>query len=187
MTTTTVTQQQIDQLVPVGSWSVDPVHSTAGFEVEHNGISIFRGGFDDISVDLVAGEDGISLTGAARVESIDVRQSEQLRAHLLSPEFFDAERHPEIRFEASDLRIEDGHVVVHGDLTVKGTTKPVEARGSLRGPVVGPDRSERIAVDLETVVDRTEFGLGWNMELPDGRKVLGEDVTLVVHLELVKA
>jgi polyisoprenoid-binding protein YceI len=186
MTTSTITQQQIDELIPAGSWTVDPVHSTASFEVEHNAIATFRGGFDDISVDLAAGEDGISLTGAARVESIDVREPEQLRAHLLSPEFFDAERYPEIRFAASDLRIEDGQIVVHGDLTIKTVTKPVEARGTLRGPVVGPDGNERIAVDLETVVDRTEFGLGWNMELPDGRRVLGDDVKLIVHLELVK-
>ena len=108
MTTTTIAQEQSDHPVPVGSWSVDPVHSNAGFEVEHNGVSVFRGGFGDISVELVTDQDGISLTGAARVESIDVKEPEQLRAHLLSPEFFDADRHPEIRFEAGDLRIEDG-------------------------------------------------------------------------------
>jgi polyisoprenoid-binding protein YceI len=180
---TTATQTKI----PAGTYGIDAVHSSAAFEVTHNEISTFRGTFGDVDATLESSNDGIKLTGAVKVESIDV-DYEDLRAHLLSPEFFDAERHPEVRFASSDVAIgDDGAVELRGELTINTTTKPIEAGGEVKGPVVGPDNNEHIALDFETVVDRHDFGMGWNMDLPDGRKVLGDDVTLIVHLELIQA
>ena len=173
-----------ETILPKGSWKADPVHSSVGFSVKHMGAGTFRGSFDDyeVSLDLVDGEP--RLTGTAKVESVDVKD-ENLKGHLLSPEFFDAERHPEISFVARDVRAESDGIAVEGDLTVKGITKPVEARGSISGPVEGPQGAgHRLGVDLETVVDRHDFGLDWNADLPDGGKVLGDEVTLTVHLEL---
>jgi polyisoprenoid-binding protein YceI len=171
-------------ILPKGSWKADPVHSSVGFSVKHMGAGTFRGSFDeyDVSLDLVDGEP--RLTGTAKVESVDVKD-ENLKGHLLSPEFFDAERHPEISFVARDVQQSGDGIVVEGDLTVKGITKTVEARGSISGPVEGPEGAgHRLGVDLETVVDRHDFGLDWNADLPDGGKVLGDEVTLTVHLEL---
>jgi polyisoprenoid-binding protein YceI len=170
-------------ILPEGAWKSDPVHSSVGFSVRHTA-GTFRGGFDDyeVSLELIDGEP--RLTGAVRVESVDVKD-ENLKGHLLSPEFFDAERHPEITFAARDVREDAGGIVVEGDLTVKGNTKSVEARGSFNGPVaVTGGGGQRIGLDLETVVDRHDFGLDWNADLPDGQKMLGDDVTLTVHLEL---
>jgi polyisoprenoid-binding protein YceI len=180
MTTATLTK------IPAGTYGIDTVHSSAAFEVTHNQISTFRGTFGDVDAQLVAGDNAFKLTGAVKVESIDV-EYEDLRAHLLSPEFFDAERHPEVRYTSSELEIgDDDAVQLHGDLTINTVTKPIEARGQVKGPVVGPDNNDRIALDFETVVDRHDFGMGWNMDLPDGRKVLGDDVKLIVHLELIR-
>jgi polyisoprenoid-binding protein YceI len=172
------------RILPEGAWKSDPVHSSVGFSVKHMGAGTFRGSFNDydVSLNLVDGEP--RLVGAAKVESVDVKD-ENLKGHLLSPEFFDAERHPEITFVTRDVRESDDGVVVEGDLTVKGTTRTVEARGSISGPVAAPNGGHRIGIDLETVVDRHDFGLDWNADLPDGGKVLGDDVTLTVHLELV--
>ena len=171
-------------ILPQGNWKADPVHSSVGFSVKHmGGAGTFRGGFDDydISLELVDGEP--LLAGRARVESVDVKD-ENLKGHLLSPEFFDAERHPEITFVARDVREGDGGIVVEGELTVKGNTRTVEAQGSFNGPITAPGGGQRIGFDLQTVVDRNDFGLDWNADLPDGQKMLGDDVTLTAHLEL---
>jgi polyisoprenoid-binding protein YceI len=171
-------------ILPKGDWKSDPIHSSVGFSVKHMGAGTFRGSFDDYGVSLSEVDGGARLSGSARVESVDVKD-ENLKGHLLSPEFFDAERHPEITFVTRNAREESDGIVVEGDLTVKGITRTVEAHGAISGPVEGPPGAgNRIGVDLETVVDRHDFGLDWNADLPDGGKVLGDDVTLTVHLEL---
>jgi len=171
--------------IPTGAWKSDPIHSEVGFAIRHIA-GTFRGRFDDFDVELNVDGPEPHLSGAVRVESVQVRD-ESLHGHLLSPDFFDAERHPELRFESSALRVEgDGGVVVEGELTLKGTTKPVEARGAIAEPLTGPDGNERIGLDLETTVDRTERGLDWNTALPQGGMLLGDTVTITVHLELVK-
>jgi polyisoprenoid-binding protein YceI len=180
---TTATQHQ---QIPTGTWTIDPIHSTVAFEVTHMGVSTFRAGFGDVDAALTATDDGVRLYGAAKVESIGIDEP-QFRGHVLSPEFFDVERFPEIRFEADDIQIgEGGELVVEGDLTIKDTTRRVEARGRIVGPTEGPDGSGRLGITLETVVDRTDYGLGWNMDLPDGKVVLANDVTLTIQLELVQ-
>jgi polyisoprenoid-binding protein YceI len=180
---TTATQTK----VPTGTYVPDGVHSSAAFEVTHNEISTFRGTFGAVDATLESSDDGIKLSGAVKAETIDVDYPD-LRAHLLSPEFFDVQRHPEMRFTSNEVEIaEDGSLELRGELTINDTTNPIEARGAIKGPVVGPDDKDHLAVDLETIVNRHDYGMGWNMDLPDGRKVLGDDVKLIVHLELVRS
>ena len=170
--------------IPAGTWKIDPVHSTASFEVEHNGFSLFRTSFREVDATLTAGDE-TSLAGSVAVESIDVSQPD-FRAHLMSPEFFDAARHPHIEFSSDDLSVADGEVNLRGKLTVAGKSRPVEAAGALRGPLTDPLGNERIALSLRATVHRHDYGIGWNMDLPNGKKVLGDDVTLVVELELIQ-
>ena len=168
--------------VPSGTWTVDRVHSSIGFEVEHV-VSTFRGRFEDYDAQLVDGK----LVGTVAVPSVKV-YDENLEAHLQSPDFFDAQLHPELRFESRELAIdEDGTVTLEGDLTIKGITKPVTARGRYVDVTTDPAGGARIGLALETTVDRREFGLEWNAPLPKGGLVLGNDVTLTVALELVRA
>jgi polyisoprenoid-binding protein YceI len=168
--------------VPAGTWTVDRVHSTIGFEVEHM-VSTFRGRFEDYDVQLVDGK----LAGTVTVPSIKV-YDENLEAHLQSPDFFDAQLHPELRFESSALAIdEDGTVALDGELTIKGVTRPVTGRGRYVHIDADMTGGERIGLALEATVDRREFDLNWNAPLPKGGFVLGNDVTLVVALEFVKA
>ena len=170
--------------VPTGTWAADKVHSTIGFEVEHM-VSTFRGRFEDYDAQLVDGK----LEGTVRVASVKV-YDENLEAHLQSPEFFDAQLHPELRFESRALDVEgdgDGNVRLEGDLTIKGVTKPVTASGRYVYVAADMGGGERIGLALEATVDRREFGLDWNAPLPKGGFALGNDVTLQVALELVKA
>jgi len=168
--------------VPAGTWTADKVHSTIGFEVEHM-VSTFRGDFEDYDAQLVDGK----LTGTVAVPSVKV-YDENLEAHLQSPDFFDAQLHPELRFESRELAIDDdGNVTVEGDLTIKGVTKAITAGGRYVHVEADMGGGERIGLGLETTVDRREFGLEWNAPLPKGGFVLGNDVTLTIALELVAA
>jgi polyisoprenoid-binding protein YceI len=172
--------------IPTGVWKADPVHSHVGFTVKHAVVATFRGSFADYDVTL-ANEDGEPrLYGAVRTESVEVRDP-KLAGHLLSPDFFDAERYPEITFTSGEIRTEGGELVVPGKLTIKGTTKDVESRGTIVGPVEYLAGGERVGIDLETAVDRTEYGLNWNAPLPRGGVAVENEVTLTVHLELTRA
>jgi polyisoprenoid-binding protein YceI len=170
---------------PQGTWSVDPVHSRVEFEVAHNGVQTYRGGFSDYDVRLVGSDDGsVAVEGSAKVASITGQ--DQLYDHLQSPEFFDAERHPEVKFRSTGVELGDGgELTVKGELTIRDTTREVEAEGRISGP--GPDLAGRtvVGVSLATAIDRHDFGLGWNMDLPSGEKVLGDEVSLSVSLELI--
>jgi polyisoprenoid-binding protein YceI len=171
----------IADIIAGGTWKSDPIHSSVAFAVRHMGVAPFRGGFKDFDATLVDGR----LVGAARVESIST-EDETLTGHLLSPDFFDAERHPELRFEAEEIRRDSDDVVVSGQLTLKGETKPVELRGSISGPVTDPYGNARIGLELETTIDRTDFGIDWNAELPSGGQMLADEVELTAQLELVQ-
>jgi polyisoprenoid-binding protein YceI len=172
--------------IPAGVWKSDPVHSSVGFSVGHVVVARFRGSFSEFDVTLANDGGEPRLYGAVRVESVDVRD-QTLSGHLLSPDFFDAERTPEITFTSSEISAaDDGGVVVRGRLTIKGTTKEVEARGRIAGPAEHPAGGERIGIDLEAKVDRTEFGLDWNAPLPSGGVAVEHEVTLSVQLELAR-
>ena len=179
-----MTTAQAESTIPTGTWQSDPVHSSVGFSVRH-AVGTFRGSFGEFEAAFSDASGESKLTGHVPVESVQVKE-ENLEAHLLSPEFFDRDQAPEIRFESSKVTLEDGRLVVEGELTVKGNSRGVVAEGELNGPIAGPDGNDRLGIDLETAVDRHDYGLDWNMDLPDGTKMLGDEVTLTVHLELVK-
>jgi polyisoprenoid-binding protein YceI len=172
----TATQQETT--IPAGTWASDPVHSRVGFEVKYLGVASFTGEVTDFEARLSEGE----LAGRARVSSIEVKD-ENLYAHLQSPEFFDAERHPELTFSGTP----DGEGRVAGELTIKGITRPVTLQAAVTGPVTDPYGNERYGLALEAVIDRTAFGLEWNAPLPGGGFALANDVTLKAELSLVKA
>jgi polyisoprenoid-binding protein YceI len=171
-------------LAPAGTtWAADPVHSNVAFEVEYSGVSTFRGSFRDFDATL----EGSSLAGSARVASVDVKD-EQLSGHLQSPDFFDAERNPEISFHADELALaDDGAVAGSGELTIKGVTKPVELQGRLASaPTIDPFGREKLGLTLEGKVDRNEFGISWNMPNQSGGNYLGDEVTLKADLTFVR-
>ena len=172
--------------IPQGTWTVDPVHSSASFAVKHMVVATFRGRFEDFDASLAVGEDGdTKLVGTVRADSIVVKD-ENLAGHLKSPDFFDTERYPEIGFVSTSIRRDGDELVVDGDLTIKGHTQRVEARGTITDPVVTLGDVEKVGLTIEAIVDRTAFGLNWNAPLPKGGVALANDVTLIVELELAR-
>lgn len=168
--------------VPGGTWMVDPVHSVASFSVRHMMVGTFRGEFGEIEASLTDGK----LVGKVKVASLRIKD-ERLKGHLLAPDFFDAERYPEVVFESSSLTVKDRTLTAEGTLTINGIATPVTATGRLAGPAVTLGDVEKIGLDLETSVDREAVGLQWNAPLPKGGFVLGKDVTISVTLELALA
>ncbi len=173
--------------LPVGTWQSDATHSSAGFAVKHMGISTFRGRFEHLDATLTVTEDGTArLVGDVHADSIHVKD-ENLQGHLSSPDFFDTERYPELRFVSSTIRREGDDVVLEGQMTIKDQTHPIEARGTITDPAETLGGVIKLGLTLETVVDRTRYGLSWNAPLPKGGFALAADVKLTVELELAQA
>jgi polyisoprenoid-binding protein YceI len=167
--------------VPAGTFGLDTVHSTIGFAVKYNGIAKFRSSFEKYDAALA---DGV-LTGSADVSSIAVDEP-NFKGHLLTADFFDAENAPTITFKSNDVAIaEDGTAEVKGDLTIRGVTKPVVAKGEFHA---GPDAfgNDRAQFELTTTVDRREFGINWQNQLPNGNDSLDYNVEISVSLQFVK-
>jgi len=165
-----------------GTFAADPVHSSFGFGVRYQGVSVFRGTLDDVTATLADGR----LEGTAKVESISIRTPDAFRQHVLSPEFFDVENHPELTFRSTalDLR-EDGTVVAEGELTIKGITHPVTAAGTWVAPAADAFGNTRGHLHLEATVDRLAYDMKWNMPLPSGGNALANEVALTVDIALV--
>ncbi|MBO0769147.1 MAG: YceI family protein [Solirubrobacterales bacterium] len=165
------------QIPTTGTWKIDSIHSTANFTVSHNAVGTFRAQFLGISGSL---ENGV-LSGSVPVDGIQLGLP-LFKEHLEGEGFFDKANHPTLDFKSTSLSAAaDGTVSLKGELTIKGTTKPIEATGTVRGPqeVTTADGSQanRLALDLSTTVDRREFGL----EVP---AATGWEVKVEVALEL---
>ena len=170
--------------IPVGTWTSDKVHSTFDFSARHLVVATYRGSLGDFDATLIGNEDGTArLDAAARAASVQTAD-ENLTGHLLSPDFFDAERYPEVTYTATDITRDGDHLVVRGQLSLKGVTKDITLHGEIVGPAVGFEDQQKLGVTLEGTIDRTEFGLVWNASLPTGGLVLGNEVKLVANLEL---
>ena len=176
--------ETLNRQIPAGTWSVDPIHSSVAFSITHNGVATFRSGFTSYDVELAGGESP-SLTGSVEVASVEIDEA-QLKGHLMSPDFFDTERHPALKFRSTRFDVaEDGSVRLAGELEIRGATREVEASG--RFAEIGADLggSPRLALSLETAVDRRDFGIEFNADLPSGGTVLEWEVAINVDLELV--
>ncbi len=164
-----------------GEWTFNAVHSSADFSLKYL-VAKFRGRFEELDASL---RDGV-LTGSVKVASVNVKDP-NLIGHLQSPDFFDAEQHPEISFTSKIVEIDDDSLTLDGELTMKGVTKPVHATGTVNGPTQDFMGNTRLGFTLETTIDRTDFGIDWNADLPKGGKALSNEVTLIVELEFSQA
>ncbi|HEY6962714.1 MAG TPA: YceI family protein [Gaiellaceae bacterium] len=169
---------QQETAIPTGTFVADTVHSNVAFEVPY-AVATFSGTVTDFEGSLVDGH----LEGSAKIESLQTKE-ENLQAHLMSPEFFDAERNPTVAF-SGELSRDGDKATVDGELTMKGITKPVTLTGTITGPAVDHFGATRVGLKLETTVDRTHYDMNWNMPLPNGEPALSNEVTLKADLTLV--
>jgi polyisoprenoid-binding protein YceI len=168
-----------------GTYHAQPAPSTFAFKVRHSGTFWFRGVMPEAEATLRADDDGLTLEGAAKVESLSVYEPAEMRAHLLAPDFFEADRHPEVSFRSTDLRLDDGGCLeLDGELTIKGITRPIKATGHWSGPRQAAF-GEIAGLSLRARFDRREFGFDWQAPMPDGGDAVGWEVELEVDLLLM--
>jgi polyisoprenoid-binding protein YceI len=170
-----------------GAFTADPDHSSFQAALRHMGVGTFRTGFHDVQARLEPTAHAHRLVGSAKVASIDIQSPPEFRAHVVEgADFFDAGNHPEITFTSRELRLdESGAAELRGTLTIKGIEKEVSARGAFRPPVEDIYGKLRAALDLTATIDRRDWGMDFQAQLPGGGDVLSWAVELSVHLELV--
>jgi polyisoprenoid-binding protein YceI len=171
-----------------GTFHAQPGASTFAFAVRHSGVFWYRGTVPDVTATLTGGGAGGALTleGAARIDSISIAEPEAMRANVLGAAFFDAERHPELTFRSTAIRLaDDGRAEVDGELTLRGTTRAVTATGSCAPPRAS-DFGEIAGLQLSTTLDRRAFGFAWQSQLPDGGDAVGWEVQIDVDLLLIR-
>ena len=175
------TAQFTAQALPTGTWGGDPVHSEVAFTVDYMA-GTFRGTFSKFDIRVADGR----LEGTVDVSSVQVKDPD-LEAHLQTPDFFDAERNPQLRFVSKDVHRSGSDVTIDGEITIKGETRPIELKGTINDPAPDPYGNERFGLKLEGGLDRTQFGVSWNTPLPSGEPALATHVTLIAELQFVKA
>ena len=168
------------QAVPTGTWTVDKVHSDVAFAVDYMA-GTFSGSFNDFDAEV---NDGV-LKGSAKVASVNVKDP-NLEGHLQAPDFFDAERYPELTFASKSFDRDGNNVKIDGEITIKGHTEPVEITGVVTDPIDDPYGGTRFGLKAEAKVDRDKFGVSWNNPLPNGEPALSNEVTIKVDLQLSK-
>ncbi len=168
-----------------GTYRGQPAASTFAFAVRHSESFWFRGAMPEVEATLRADGDGLVLEGSALVESISVTEPPEMRAHLLAPDFFDAQHHPEVTFRSTDIRLTgEDRLELDGELTMRGVTRPVHAGGRYSAP--RPAAFGTIAaLELHATFDRREFGFDWQAEMPGGGDAVGWEVRLDVDVLLL--
>jgi polyisoprenoid-binding protein YceI len=174
-------------VLPTGAWSVDPAHSNVEFTVKHMGIATVRGAFNEFEGTFEVGDDGSARArGTVSVASVDTNE-ETRDAHLRSEEFFHAEVHPELSFESTEIRpVGEDAFEIHGDLSMRGVTKPVVLTAELQGTETDPWGNERVALEVRGQLNRGEWGLVWNQALGSGNMLVSDKVKLSLDISAIK-
>lgn len=166
-------------------WNSDTSHSSIDFKVRHLGVSNVRGTFEDFDFDVVSDDNG-TLTGLSatiRVASVTTNDA-QRDGHLRSPDFFDAENHPEMTFRSSAVEAHgDGRYRVVGDLTIRGTAAPASFEVEVSDLIADPWGNRRAAASASGTINRTDWGLTWNQVLEAGRLLVGEEITFTIDAQ----
>jgi polyisoprenoid-binding protein YceI len=176
---------------PVTTWNIDPVHSNAQFKVKHMMISNVKGEFTAITGTLKL--DGESTTRSQVEASIDATsintRDAQRDGHLKSADFFDVEKFPALTFKSTRItKKKDDELSVIGDLTIHGVTRSVTfAVEDLSAPSKDPWGNTRLGLSATTRINRKDFGLTWNTALETGGILVGDDVTITLDVQFIKA
>lgn|SRR5690606_5923211 len=171
-------------------WNLDPTHSEIGFKVKHMMITNVSGSFGKFDVKAeTEGNDfsKASIDFTADISSITTNNADR-DAHLKSADFFDSENHPELKFVSTRMeKKDDDEFVLHGDLTIKGISKPVKLDVEFGGIGKDPWGNEKAGFTISGKIKRTDWGLNWNAALETGGVLVSEEVKLFAEVQLVRA
>ena len=175
-------------LIPTGTWTVDPAHSTVGFSVKHLGIATVRGKFEQFEGTLEIGEDLSSARAHGTVQGASVNTNDAGRdEHLRSADFFGVEANPELRFESTAIRpLDEDTFEVEGDLSMNGVTRPVTLTAVVQGTETDPWGNERVGLEVIGQLNRGDWNMTFNQALGSGNLLVGEKVKLELDISAVK-
>jgi polyisoprenoid-binding protein YceI len=169
-----------------GSYTIDPVHTSIGFDIQHLGISRVQGRFDTKSGHITVNPSDLShfsVSFTAQVSSIDTNVAPR-DSDLRSPNYFDADKYPTIDFQSTQIRKSGNHYVADGNLTIKDKTQPISLPFRYAGPIQDPFGGTRIGIVADPIIiHRDDFGVGSDAKLPNGAPELGNDVTVLIAAE----
>ncbi len=172
--------------IPAGTWTIDPAHTSVGFEVRHLMVSKVRGQFKKFSGVANTGA-GLSGSGLkAEVETASISTGDKGRdAHLKSADFFDVERFPKMTYEVNRLELTDDPLKVKllGELTIRDVTKPVTFDVEIGGVMRDPYGKLKGAAEATATIKRSEFGLNWNQALEAGGVLVSDEVKIIVEAQ----
>ncbi|MGQ0616579.1 MAG: YceI family protein [Acidimicrobiia bacterium] len=172
-----------------GAYTLDPAHSRIGFVARHAMVTKVRGSFKDFAGQGyfdAADPSKSRLEVTVQATSIDTGNADR-DGHLRGNDFFDMENHPEIRFVSTDIEPAGTNAYhVTGDLTVKGTTKPVTVDVEYTGSAVDPYGNQRIGLEGSVTINRKDWGVSWNAALEAGGLLVSEKVTLELDISAIK-
>ncbi len=172
-----------------GTYAVDPAHSTIGFVARHAMVTKVRGQFDQFDARAEVDSDDLTQTKvhvSIKADSINTH-NEQRDGHLRSNDFLDIENNPEITFVSTEvLPIDEDTLRVTGDLTIKGTTKPVDVDFAYEGAATDPFGNERVGFSGSVVINRKDWGVSWNAALEAGGVLVSEKVTLEFDISAIR-
>jgi polyisoprenoid-binding protein YceI len=171
------------------TWKIDPTHSEIQFKVKHLMITTVTGYFKEFDLDVVTENDDFNTASniefTADIDSIDTN-NQQRDTHLKSADFFDAETHEKLRFIGKKYEVNGESGQLHGDLTIRGVTKPVTVKVEFGGIVVDPYGQTKAGFTIEGKISRKEFGLTWSAVTEAGQVVVSDDIRLHAEIQLVK-
>ena len=174
--------------VTAGDYGIDNSHAEVGFAVQHLGLARVRGSFDDVEA-MIRIPDGniqnMTVEATAQIASVNTR-NEKRDGHLQSPDFFDAASHPEMTFVSTGVSNIDGSVFeLMGDLTIRGTTKPITLKGEFLGESPGMGAGRVVGFRADGTINRKDYGLTWD-NLVEGVQAVGDEVTIMIEIEGVQ-
>ena len=171
-------------------WSIDAAHSGVTFTVRHMVFTKVRGRFLKHRGTIVlddANLEGSSVDVEIDAASIDTGIADR-DAHLRSPDFFDVEKHPQLRFRSTRIvNVGDGTLRVIGLLTIRDVTREVILDAETAGRGTDPWGNERVGFAAKTTIDRKEFGLTWNKVLEAGGVLVGDRIDIELDVQAVRA
>lgn len=161
-----------------GTWTFDSAHSEVAFTVRHAGISKVRGTFENVSAELVVGEQS-SVTASVDIASVETGSADR-DGHVKSADFFDAETYPNMTFTSTSLESDGEDVTLTGDLTIKDQTRPVVFTGEFGGVAVDPFGTTRAGFSVTASISRKDFGITWNAALEAGGVLVSDKVNITL-------
>ena len=170
-------------------WKIDPAHSEIQFKVKHLMITTVTGYFKEFDLEVETENDDFNTASriefTADIDSIDTN-NQQRDTHLKSADFFDAETHEQLKFRGKKYEVNGDQGDLHGDLTIRGTTRPVTVKVEFGGIVVDPYGQTKAGFTVEGKISRKEFGLTWSAVTEAGQVVVSDEIRIHAEIQVVK-